>query len=346
MKKSLIALAVLATSGAAMAQSSVTLYGRIDTSVGQIKDTGSSSTNKSAVTKMFSGGDGGLTSPRWGMRGSEDLGGGLKANFQLESRFFADEGSLDGVQFKGASWVGLSGGFGEVKLGRSTTVYDDVIALSVSSSVFDSAFTPTGNGVYNSTLNDSTTSKTKIGAGAYSSRFDNKLTYLSPNLGGFYAGIDYALDEDASKKAEKMAVKAGYKAGPLHVALGFQDEKTTAEFLALSAAYDFGMASISAGYSTTDAEAASKGEDTEFTLGVNVPFGAFAVSAGFASSKTEKATTATNNVKTSGFALGSTYAFSKRTKAYAGFRSVESKSNTGTKIKDETLYSVGLRHDF
>ncbi len=333
MKKSLIALAVLAASGAAMAQSSVTLYGRIDTSVGSIKDQGSAATSKTSVTKMFSGGDAGLTSPRWGMRGSEDLGGGLKANFQLEQRFFSDSGEIDGVQFKGASWVGLSGGFGELKFGRSTTVYDDVIALSVSSSVFDSAFTPTGNGVY----------KAKGGAGSYTSRFDNKVTYLSPNFGGIYAGVDYAFDEDAVVKADKLAIKAGYKAGPLHVALGYQDEKTVAEFMALSASYDFGMASVSAGFSTTDAEDATKGEDTEYTVGVNVPFGAFAVSAGFASSKTEKAT---SNVKSSGFGLGATYALSKRTKAYAGYRAVEIKNAAGTKTKDETLYAVGIRHDF
>jgi len=343
MKKSLIALAVLAASGAAMAQSSVTLYGRVDTSVGQIKDAGTSSASKSAVTKVFSGGDAGLTSPRWGLRGTEDLGGGLKANFQLENRFFSDEGTIDGVQFKGASWVGLSGGFGEVKLGRSTTVYDDVIALSNSSNVFDSAFTPTGS-VYGATLGDA--AKTKVGAGSYSSRFDNKLTYLSPTFGGFYAGVDYALDENAAVKAEKMALKAGYKAGALHVALGYQDEKTVAEFTALSASYDFGVASVSAGFSTTDADAAAKGEDTEFTVGVNVPFGAFAVSAGFASSKTEKATTAANNVKASGFGLGATYAFSKRTKAYAGYRAIEVKSSTGAKTKDESLFAVGLRHDF
>lgn len=312
MRKSLIALAVLAASGAAMAQSSVTLYGRVDLSVGQIKDA-ASSTNKSAVTKMFQGGDAGLTTSRWGLRGVEDLGGGLKAAFKLENRFNPDDGTSQDPFFKGESSLSLLGGFGEVKLGRSTTVYDDVIALSVSSSVFDSAFTPTGNGVY------------KSGAGSYASRFDNKLTYLSPNFGGIYAGVDFALDEEAAKKADKMALKAGYKAGPLHVALGYQDEKTVAEFTALSASYDFGMASVSAGYSMTDADLATKGEDTEFTLGVNVPLGDFAVSAGYASSKTEKATTAANNVKASGFALGATYTLSKRTKAYAGYRAIEAK---------------------
>lgn len=328
MKKSLIALAVLAASGAALAQSSVTLYGRIDTSVGSIKD--SAAADSKAVTKVFSGGDGGLTSPRWGMRGSEDLGGGLKANFQLESRFFSDAGTLDGVQFKGASWVGLSGGFGTLRLGRGTTVYDDVRALSISSNVFDSAFTPTNNGVYKS-------------GGDYASRFDNMVTYLTPSMGGFYAGLNFSLDENAATKADKMAFNAGYKAGPLHVALGYQDEKTSASYTGLSGSYDFGMASVSAGFNMRDADTGGA-DDTEYTVGVNVPFGAVAVSAGFASSKTEVGSTTTG--KASGFALGATYALSKRTKAYAGFRSVEVKNGAGAKTKDETLYAAGVRHDF
>lgn len=84
MNKSLIALAalaVLASSGAAFAQSTVTIYGRIDNSVGGQKDLG-----KSTQSKMFYGGNGGLTTPRLGFRGTEDLGGGLKANFQFEQR--------------------------------------------------------------------------------------------------------------------------------------------------------------------------------------------------------------------------------------------------------------------
>lgn len=330
MKKSLIALAVLAASSAAMAQSSVTLYGRIDTSVGSLKDTGSSAVSKSAITKMFQGGDAGLTTSRWGLRGVEDLGGGLKASFKLENRFNSDVGTSQDPFFKGESSLSLSGGFGEIKLGRSSTVYDDVRALSVSSDVFDSAFTAASNGVFKS-------------GGDYASRFDNKLTYLSPNLGGFYAGIDFALDEDASVKAQKMAFKAGFKSGPMHFALGYQDEKTSAEYTALSGSYDLGVASVSAGYNMRDADTGGA-EDTEYTVGVNVPLGAIAVSAGYANSKTEvgSATTA----KASGFGLGATYSLSKRTKAYAGYRAVQVKNAAGTKTKDETLYAVGIRHDF
>lgn len=259
-----------------------------------------------------------------------DLGGGLKAGFQLEQRFRPTDGSINGAQFGAASFLSLSGGFGEVRLGRSTTVYDDVRVLSISSSVFDSAFTPTNNGVY-------------VSGGDYASRFSNKITYLSPTMGGFYVGVDFAPDGDAAVKEDKMALKAGYRAGPLHVALGYQDEKTIADYTALSGSYDFGVASVSAGYNMRDAKTGGA-EDTEYTVGVNVPFGAVALSAGFASSKTEVGSATTG--KASGFGLGATYSLSKRTRAYVGYRAVEVKNAAGTKTKDETLYAVGVRHDF
>jgi len=326
MKKSLIALAVLASTGAAMAQSTVTLYGRMDVSVGSIKEL-----NKSSVTKMFQGGDGGLTTSRWGMRGTEDLGGGLKAGFKLENRFNADDGTTQDPFFKGESSISLMGGFGEVKLGRSTTVYDDVRALAVSSDVFDSAFTAASNGVF------------KAG-GDYASRFNNKVTYQLPSMGGFYAGVDFAFDEDAAVKKDMTALKAGYKAGPLNVGVGYQEEKTSAKYIAFSGAYDLGVASISGGYNKRDGATAALGDDNEFNIGVNVPLGAVALSAGYANGKTK--VNGATTLKASGFGFGATYALSKRTKLYSGYRTHEIKNGSGVKTADTKLYAVGVRHDF
>jgi len=123
MKKSLIALAVLAASGTAMAQSNVTLYGLADVWFGSSKFevTGEGSVRQ---TKVDSGG---LNTSRWGMKGSEDLGGGLKANFQLEQGFDLSTGAAQsGKTFNRQAWVGLSGGFGEVQLGKVWTSYDDI----------------------------------------------------------------------------------------------------------------------------------------------------------------------------------------------------------------------------
>lgn len=324
MKQTLIALAVLAASGAAMAQSSVTVYGRVDLSVGSVK-----SIDAGSQTQLI---DGNLTSTRLGFRGTEDLGGGLKANFKIEHRFDADTGTSEDPFWKGESTVGLSGGFGELKLGRSSTIYDEVRGVANSSSVFDSAFTPSGNGVFKS-------------GGDYSSRFNNKITYALPNLGGVYGGFEYALDEDAAAKADMIGAKIGYKNGPLDVALGLQQEKGKEnDYMLIAAAYDLGVVSLSGGYNTRRGNDAN-GDDTELTLGVNVPLGnAVNLSVGYANSKTEIGGSTAS--KASGFGIGATYALSKRTKFYGGYRTNNTKNGAGTKTVDDRLFAVGLRHDF
>ena len=326
MKKNLIALAVLAASTGAMAQSSVTIYGRVDLSVGAEKNLGESS-----KTQMFNGGAGGLTTSRLGFIGTEDLGGGLKAKFKLEQRINADTGDVQSPAFKGETSVGLSGGFGAVKLGRFTTVYDDIYALANANNVFDSAFTASSNGVYKS-------------GGDYSSRFADQIRYETPNMGGFYGGVSYAFEQTAGEKDTMSAFMAGYKNGPLNVGLGYQNEKGSEnKYTAISGAYDLGMAALSAGYNNRSGSDAN-GKDNEFTVGVTVPMGAFKVSAGYANSKTKIAGNTT--AKASGFALGATYSLSKRTRIYAGLRDFTVKNGSDVKTKDNTLYAMGVRHDF
>ncbi|AOW13861.1 hypothetical protein LPB72_01375 [Hydrogenophaga crassostreae] len=326
MKKNLIALAVLAASTGAMAQSSVTIYGRVDLSVGAEKNLGESS-----KTKMFNGGEAGLTTSRWGLIGTEDLGGGLKAKFKFEQRINATTGEIQSPSFKAETSVGLAGGFGAVKMGRFSTVYDDVIALGNSNIVFDSAFTPASNGVYKS-------------GGDYSSRFNNQIRYEAPSMGGFYAGLGYAFEQNTGEKDTMAGFMAGYKNGPINVGLGYQNEKGSDNtYTAISGSYDLGVAALSAGYNNRKGSN-TNGKDNEFSLGVTVPVGAFKVSGGFASSKT---TIAGNTAaKASGFALGATYSLSKRTRLYAGLRDFTVESGAGVKTKDNTLYAMGVRHDF
>ena len=323
LKRTLIALAAVAACGATMAQSSVSVYGRVDLSLGNLKEL-----DKGSQSRMI---DGNLTSTRLGFRGTEDLGGGLKASFKMEHRFDADTGASEDPFWKGESTLSLSGGFGELKLGRSSTIYDEVRGLSASSSVFDSAFTPSSNGVFGS-------------GGDYSSRFNNKITYVLPAMGNLYGGVEYALDEDPDAKADMIGAKLGYKSGPLNLAMGLQQEKgKDNDYMMVAAAYDFGVASVSGGYNVRNGNAAT-GDDNEFTVGVTVPLGALQLSAGFATGKTEKA--GATSSKASGFGLGATYALSKRTKLYGGLRSHNVKDGSGTKTADTRLFAVGVRHDF
>jgi predicted porin len=107
MKKTLVALAIAgAYTGVAYAQSTVTLYGLIDTYVEAAK------TNGDSVTKVSAGG---LNGPRWGLTGAEDLGGGLKAVFTLEGGYNSDTGTIGqgGRIFGRQMFVGLAGGFGQ-----------------------------------------------------------------------------------------------------------------------------------------------------------------------------------------------------------------------------------------
>jgi len=335
MKKSLIAMAALLATGATFAQSNVTLYGRIDLSVGSKKDdgTGAGDNRGKSINQMFQGGDGGLTTSRWGIRGVEDLGGGLKAGFKFENRFNADTGESQNPYFKGESSLSLMGGFGTVKLGRSTTVYDDVRALGQSRDVFDSAFTAQSNGVFKS-------------GGDYASRFDNKVSYYSPSFGGFYVGVDYAFDEEAGVSNDRHALKVGYKARDFEIALGHQNEKDKDnKYTVLAGMYNFGTFALSGSFNQRNGNA-TNGDDREYALGVTVPVGSWSFSGGYAHSKTTDSAGGAKNGKANGFALGATYRLSKRTRVYAGWRDVEVKNNLGVKTKDERLYAVGVRHDF
>lgn len=324
MKKTLIAMAVLAASGAAMAQSTVTLYGRVDASVGTVKNTVAAVAGES-TTSVFNGSAGGLTGSRWGMRGSEDLGGGLKVIFQLENRYNVDTGT-DTSGFSGDAHVGLSGGFGTVTLGRTYTAYDSVNSISLSSNVFDSAFTPTGD-VYGS-------------GGGYSNRGANQIKYVSPSFGGVNVAVSHALDENAAVSTDISSLAVIYAAGPLKVGGAYQED-TTDDFTTITGSYDFGVVSLSGGWSDRDGPTS---DDTEFSMGVNVPLNAVNLSAGFAVGKTKDATGTT--AKASGFGIGATYSLSKRTRLYAGFKDTKVKDAAGVKQTGQRLLAAGIRHDF
>lgn len=326
MKKSVIALALVAGAGGALAQSSVTVYGRIDTSIGQEKVDGESTSG------MFSGR---LSTSRLGFRGTEDLGGGLRAIFNLEATLHTDEGLVGSSSgfFDRQSWVGLGGGFGTLRMGRTDTAFDDIRDLAVVNNLWDSEFSPT---------------KIAYGAGVgdYSSRASNMLRYDTPRLGGFSAGASYAMDEDEAQKRDVSALNLRWRSGPLDVGAGWQRQKhestpaSDRDYLALSASYKFDALRISGGWQRAEDDAGT--EDDEFSVGVAVPFGAFELSAGYAWSDSEFA--GGGEAKGKAFGLGGTYSLSKRTRLYAAM--IDGEVETGPATAERRLYAVGVRHDF
>lgn len=326
MNKTLTALAVLATmSGAALAQSSVTVYGRIDASVANEKLNGTSTSQVSS---------GLLTTSRLGFRGTEDLGGGLRANFQLEAPLTVDNGTAGGLTFSRASWVGLSGGFGQVRLGLSDSPYKDIFDMGVSNALYDSEFTPNKiayTGVGNST-----------------SRLSNSVRYDTPSIGGFSGAVSYGLDETAGVDNDITALNLRYRAGALDVGFAYQDQSNAAaasdrEYNVLAASYNLGMARVSA--QLQNSKQANGVKDTEYVLGVAVPLGdAFDVSAAYSGSKAK--TNGVTSAKGSAFSFGGTYAMSKRTRLYAAYLDGDVENGAGVTTTDRRLYAVGVRHDF
>ena len=358
MKKSLIALAVLAASGAAMAQSSVTLYGRLDASVASVKTETTGAAPLASITQTGVN-ESNLNSTFWGLKGTEDLGNGLKANFKLESRFSIDTGAIASANtlFEREANVGLSGGFGEVKLGRVPTSYDDLHGAT--------------NNVFNSNF-ATTTDVAKAGITSYTGTLSNSVKYLSPTMGGFSAAVQYSFGENKNLLSNEVVIPTPvantnnlgdatdaislhvkYAAGPLLVGYAYQEEKqaqtalTTAQdkiqYNLFAASYDFGVAKLVGAYTQTDNNTR---EDTGYQVGVSMPMGAFTLAAGY--SKEESEGTGLATLDGSGYSLVGTYDLSKRTTLYVGYENTKVQSGTIGAISEakRANFAAGVRHLF
>ncbi len=327
MKKSLIALAVLAAAGAASAQSSVTLYGRVDAGLVSVKDQITPANGGKSTTKLDSNV---LNNSLWGLKGTEDLGNGLKANFVLESGMSMDTGAQADTTrlFNRKATVGLSGDFGTVELGRNYTAYDSL--RSATNNTADTNMAVTGD-VW------------KAG-GDYNLRTDNSVRFDSNNYGGFSGSVAYAFGENKATgkdSTDTLSLHVKYANGPVLVGYAHQTEKqavgSDTKYNLFAGSYDFGVAKLNAGYNK--ASRAGDNKDTEYQVGVSAPFGATTVYFGYASAKNEIAGV---EVKRTGFDLAATYALSKRTTAYAGYKTYEVKGAN----KEVTAFGVGVRHVF
>lgn len=259
MKKSLLVLAVtVLAAGTAQAQSSVTLYGIADAAARQVKN-GSAGSQKQLVSGA------GATS-RFGLRGVEDLGSGLRAGFNLEAAINFDTGTADAAKFWGRrATVSLFGGFGEVRLGRD-----------YNPSFWNTAGDPfglVGAGSIGSTFTYGTGSA--LGSPATTVlRTDNAIGYfLPPGLGGFYGQAMVAAGEGVNGNKYKGA-RLGYGTGPLNVAFGFgtTDTGTTPDFKQynLLFEYDFGVAKLHTLY---DVRKWSPREEKVMMVGATIPLG-------------------------------------------------------------------------
>lgn len=346
--KKIAALALLAgVSAVAQAQSTVMLFGVVDAAVRRVKN------GDDSVTSLASNG---AQTSRLGFRGIEDLGGGLKAGFWLETGLNPDTGTTsDSSRFwNRRSTVSLSGAFGEVRLGRDLaptfTGYADYDAFGT-------------NGVA-----DASKFVTKLGTNADTTvRADNMVSYFLPSgINGLYGQLSVAAGEGTAGK-KYYGGRIGFAGGPLDVSASYG--QTTVTPLAgtsedkytlgsLAASYDFGVAKLTGYVSRT------KYDDVKVTIaniGAWVPMGPGALRVSYVNANASGLTSAgvaIDDNDANQFAIGYVYDLSKRTELYTTAARVNNKKAAAYVVdgnpalpspnagKDSTGFEFGIRHRF
>ncbi|NPT46414.1 porin [Paraburkholderia sp. 1N] len=225
---SMISLAVLTSAGAAQAQSSVTLYGAIDTSLTYVHN---AQGNKN-LWALGNSSAGNLSGTRWGLKGTEDLGGGLKAIFQLENGFDPSTGKLGqgGRLFGRQAYVGLtSDSLGSVTLGRQYDPLIDLVQGITEDNYFGSAFATAGD----------------VDNYDNSFRVNNAVKYTSPVWSGlqFEAMYSFGGIAGSTGSEQSYSAAAAYNNGPIALAAGY--------FYAANSPASAGPRSPTAGWNST-----------------------------------------------------------------------------------------------
>lgn len=356
MQKKIIALAVAGLmSGAAFAQSNVTVYGVADAYWAH----GSGNGNDVNVVNS-----GGLAGSRLGFKGVEDLGGGLKAVFTLEYALAIDANAGVGTAAARQQYVGLSGGFGTVVAGRlQTPGYNFGVKYDAHAA---SLFSPVGQ------LSDG--ANASISGRDALARQDNSLAYVSPSFGGLTVVAAYtygtggeAVDAGVAgvEPQNIWALSADYDAGPLSIGFTHHNVNDFGNASgvdqtenALGVKYNFGMATLAASYQTQDVDtpAGTAWDSKLWNLGARINAGSGSVGISYAQIKDD-----ISNGKAKSWGLDYRHSLSKRTTAYVGYSRVSNNSNIAFGLGNvnsapttvaaggngkESQFAVGMSHSF
>ncbi|MBB3122369.1 porin [Pseudoduganella violacea] len=312
-KLTLAALLIGGFAASAQAQSNVTVYGVVD--LGIAKTTGQSAVERENHAS------------RLGFRGTEDLGGGLSAIFNLESEILADTGAQKGNLFDRQAWVGLKGSFGQVYLGRTKDIIDGALPRI-------EPFNADGViGKVNEPM---------MRNGVGQSRVANAITYNSPSYQGLAFALQAVLSEVKGADAGYSAL-ATYDNGPISLHAGYQRAVQTAvsavkpTLWTIGAGYKFGDTKVSGGYSKGKTDVATTGDYKSWLLGVSHSIGGGDLKAVYGKQEqNNNKVSGLNTVKEMG--VGYDYHLSKRTDLYA-YAGKE-------KVKALTSYQLGISHKF
>lgn len=332
-RKFLLGAVTLAAVQAASAQAN--LYGVVDASLRYQSNTNTSTSSLNSLTP------GAYGASRWGVRGREDLGGGLYANFQLEQGFNPDTGTaVDATrQFNRHAWVGIGGEWGRVSAGRQYTLVHEVLGMNM--------YDVLGVGGYDETA-------WFVGS-QYTLRNDNSLKYRH-TINGAEVGLTYALSEQQGVSGSFGAM-AMVPFGALSLGLANQTDKAavgkrTTNLVALK--YKLGMGTTLHGYAmyTKDQRAGADRKDRLYSVGAIHPLSdKITVTGVFYRNLTETPATGARSV----VAIRAQYALSKRTELY--FETDRSKVsgvtlsafNAAGKLGSDSTrstFSVGMKHTF
>jgi predicted porin len=311
MKRTLLVAVAALTAGAAMAQGNVTIYGRFNTSLERQKYDGQ--THNEMVNN----------SSRIGFKGTEDLGGGLKAGFQLEHGFNSDTGAA--THGAGGFWarqseVNLGGSWGTVRLGNFTS----------------EAYYATADYV---SMHNHDTGTSSDFLYAYIGPNTNKISYRTPDMGGFTFEAATTIKEANPNASYDLA--ANYDAGPLHLGAGFEKNGDMNQF-AVRALYEMGPFTVG-GYVQRDKNVYGDGNRTTLRLSGMYVMGNTELHANFGHAG--KYSNEPNS-KASQYTLGVNYNLSKRTKVY-GFYTRLNEGDAGLYTgADFSSLAAGIRHNF
>jgi len=339
MKKSLIALAVLSVSGVAMAQSSVTLYGVADAGIGKIKLNSTAAkpaTDAHNKTEFISGGSTMSNGPsRVGVRGVEDLGGGLQVGFTFETGLNLNGGATEGSG--GGFWgrqanVSLISNWGTIKLGRQ----------------FTAGYNATAQYDLVGTANYNLQGLAYKYAGTNAARTNSAFTYITPNFSGITGQLSYITKTDeldflgVNKASWDAAVL--YANGPIAGALDVNKTANSRTNFLVGGKYNFGNFIVAASY-TQASNYQTKLRRRGFGIGGTALFGPFSVTLDvMRDTKNEwgpkKYTNALVEVK---------YNLSKRTFLYGVYLRGDGDYDRAAGVVTHgstNNYSLGIRHNF
>jgi predicted porin len=331
MQKKHLAAALLASFPLlAFAQTNVQVYGVLDAAV---------SSEDNGIDRHTVINSGNQSSSRFGLRGTEDLGNGLKALFNLEGGVAIDTGAGDSALFGRRSVVGLEGDFGTLTVGRE---YSPIASIAGASDI-------TGQGFYGSNLS---------AFNYLTRRLSNSVNYRSSSLSGFQLLAAYSAGEKATGQPNNDLKGVGleYVQGKLYLGAAYHTTKRLAsgddKEYAFGAGYQFGNVTLKGNWMVADPEGANN-KFSQYNLGASMAFGPGELFANLQQNKIE------NGARGNAWSLDYSYALSKRTNLYTGYASMRNndmasfalnsssiKLAPGAMGADPSVFNVGIRHKF